>query len=90
VIGGHIVEVIRVNKKTITGYLTSPVHNLYSKESGYTKRTERCSGQHDRTRFGMRIYLAQEWAAVKEGRTQAEAYDIAQAHLKVLRQKSEE
>ena len=78
----HLVEVIRVNRKTITGYLASPVHNLYSKESGYTKRTERNSSQYDRTTFSRRIYTAQEWAAVKENRTQAEAYVIAEKHLK--------
>ncbi len=90
VIEGHIVEVIRVNKKTITGYLASPIHNLYSKESGYTKRTARSSGQHDRTRFGWRIYTAAEWAAINEDRTQAEAYAIAEAHLKEMRQAREQ
>lgn len=90
VIEGHIVEIIRINKKTITGYLASPVHNLYSRESGYTKRTARASGLHDRTRFGLRIYTAQEWEAVKEGRSQAEAYAIAETHLKEMRQGKEE
>lgn len=87
VIEGHIVEVIRVNRKTITGYLASPVHNLFSRSSGYTERTERNSGQHDRTRFSLRIYTAAEWVDVKEGRTQAESYAIATAHLKEMRGK---
>jgi hypothetical protein len=82
VIEGHIVEVIRVNKKTITGYLAAPFHNLYDGSS----RTKRSSGQHDRTRFGLRIYTASEWAEVNQGRTQAEAYAIAEVHLKEIRQ----
>lgn len=88
VVSGHIVEVIKDNKrKSISGYLASPVHNLFSKESGYTKRTNRAKGLHDRTEFQLRIYTAPEWAAIKEGRTQAEAYAIAEAHLKERRGK---
>jgi hypothetical protein len=88
-IHGHIVEIIRVNKKTITGYLASPVHNLLSRESGYSKRDKRDSGQFDRTRFSLRIYTAQEWAAANEGQTQAEAYAVAEAHFKEIRQRAE-
>lgn len=81
-IHGHIVEVIRLNKKTISGYLAAPYQNLYSKESGYTKRTERNTGKWDRSTFQRRIYNAQKWAAINEGRTQAEACAIAEARLK--------
>lgn len=81
-IHGHLVEVTRINKKTISGYLASPIHNLFSKESGYTKRTERNAQKWDMSRFQRRIYNAQEWAKINEGRTQAEAYAVAEAHLK--------
>ena len=80
VIHGHIVEVIRVNRKTITGYLAAPYQNLWDGPG----RTKRCKSQWDRTRFGLRIYTAEEWAAVNEGRTQAEAYAIAEAHLEEI------
>lgn len=81
-IHGHLVEITRLNKKTISGYLASPVHNLFSKESGYTKRTERNAQKWDMSRFQRRIYNAQEWAKINEGRTQAEAYAVAEAYLK--------
>lgn len=81
-IHGHLVEVIRVNKKTIGGYLAGPMHNLFSKESGYTKRTERNAQKWDRSRFQSRIYTATEWAKINEGRTQAEAYAVAEARRK--------
>ncbi len=81
-IHGHLVEITRLNRKTISGYLASPVHNLFSKESGYTKRTERNAQKWDRSNFQRRVYNAQEWAAINKGRTQAEAYAVAEAHMK--------
>jgi hypothetical protein len=88
VMHGHIIECLRVNKVNVTGYLVNPVHNLFSKESGYTRRTERNKCSYHRSTFSRRIYTAQEWTAIKEGRTQAEAYTIAEARLKEIRQQA--